>query len=108
MRIDIKPLSVNEAYTGKRYKTEKYRRYKFALLCKLPRMEIGPPPYRVQYVFGLSNPSADIDNPVKPFQDILQEKYKFNDKHIDEIQVKREKVKKGSEFISFKIESIND
>lgn len=107
MRIKIKPLSVNEAYSGKRYKTEKYKRYKFALLCKLPRLELPPPPYRVEYVFGLSNPSADIDNPVKPFQDVLQAKYGFNDKHIDEISVKRAKVPKGSEFISFKIEAIN-
>lgn len=107
MQIDIKPLSVNEAYTGKRYKTEKYRRYKFALLLKLPPLELPPPPYRVEYVFGLSNPSADIDNPVKPFQDVLQSKYGFNDKHIDEISVKRAKVLKGSEFISFKIEGIN-
>ena len=103
MRIDIKPLSVNEAYTGKRSKTEKYRRYKFALLCKLPRLELPPPPYRVEYEFGLSNPSADIDNPVKPFQDVLQSKYGFNDKEIDEILVKRAKVRKGEEYIRFKI-----
>lgn len=61
----------------------------------------------VYIVFGLSSKNADIDNPVKPFLDILQKKYQFNDRHIYELNIKKVDVKKGEEFIDFEIDEIN-
>lgn len=65
------------------------------------------PPYLLNIVFGFSSPLADIDNGLKPFIDILQKKYEFNDKDIVELNVKKEKTVKGKEFILFEILTIN-
>lgn len=107
INIEIKPLSVNEAYTGRRYKTDKYRRYKRALLNMLPKITLPEPPYMVLFEFGFSSSSSDWDNCIKQFQDTLQAKYKFNDKSIKTGVVNTELVPKGSEYIRFKIISIN-
>ena len=64
------------------------------------------PPFKVNYVFGFSNKASDLDNPVKVLTDILQKKYGFNDKDIYEMNVKKKIVKKGEEYIKFKIESL--
>ncbi len=104
MRLSIKPLSVNECWQGKRFKTPKYKKYEKDVRSLLIPIKIPNPPYKVNYTFGFSSAASDIDNPVKPFQDILSKEYGFNDKLIFEINVRRVKVKKGNEFIEFKIE----
>ena len=103
MRINIKPLSVNECWQGKRFKTPKYKSYEIELLYRLKCLAIPEPPYELNITFGLSNVLSDWDNPVKPFQDILQKKYGFNDKNIFKAVVIKEKVSKGNEFIDFEI-----
>jgi Holliday junction resolvase RusA-like endonuclease len=108
MRIDIKPLSVNQAWKGRRIKTKQYKDYEKALLLLLPKTyKIGEPPYHVEYIFGFSSVLSDVDNPVKLVQDILQKKYKFNDKDIQSFCATKEKVKKGEEYFSFEITSAN-
>ena len=49
---------------------------------------------------------ADWDNPIKPFVDILQKKYGFNDRDILEATVKKVKTAKGKEYIEFSLEGI--
>jgi hypothetical protein len=51
----------------------------------------------------MSNVLSDWDNPVKPFQDILQKRYGFNDKNIFKAVVTKVKVPRGYEFIDFEI-----
>ena len=51
--------------------------------------------------FGLSSKNADVDNPIKPFLDILQKKYGFNDRQIYRLTVEKEDVAKGYEYIEF-------
>ncbi len=102
----IKPLSVNDCWQGKRFKTKKYKEYEKILLVMLPTIELPKPPYKVYYEFGFSSASSDLDNPIKPLQDILQKKYGFDDKNIFEMVAKRVKVKKGEEYLVFKIESV--
>lgn len=97
-------MSVNKAYTGERFKTKECRTYVRSILYMLPKIKLPEPPYRVSYVFGVSNMASDIDNPVKLFQDILQKKYGFNDKEIHSMEVLKVKTKRGSEFIKFEIE----
>lgn len=106
-KIKLKPLSVNEAWQGKRFKTPLYKSYERSLLYLLPHYELPKPPYEVYYEFGVSSPLADWDNPVKPFQDVLQKKYKFNDKDIVRAVVTKIKVEKGDEYISFEIITID-
>jgi len=100
--LKIKPLSVNEAWQGKRFKTEKYKKYEIDLLYLLPKLNIPEPPYRLEIEFGMSKLS-DIDNPLKPFLDVLQKKYLINDRDVLELTVKKTLVKKELEFIDFKI-----
>lgn len=108
MKINIKPLSVNQAWQGRRFKTDKYKSYEKELLYLLPnRKNFGclDGNLRIDIKFGFSSKSSDIDNPVKPLLDILQKKYKFNDSQIYELHVKKTVVDKGDEFIEFNLES---
>jgi Holliday junction resolvase RusA-like endonuclease len=107
VNINIKPLSVNQCWQGKRFKTPKYKQYEKDLLLMLPKIKLPKPPFKVYYEFGFSNSLSDWDNPIKPLQDILQKKYDFDDRHIFEATVKKTKVKKGKEYIKFEINSIN-
>ena len=104
MKINIKPLRVNKCWQGKRFKTPEYKNYERELLFTLKPFSVPLPPFKVYYEFGFSSASSDLDNPVKPFQDILSKKYGFNDKLIEEMTVKRKKVKKGAEYVKFEIE----
>lgn len=104
--LRIKPLSVNEAWQGKRFKTKKYLAYEKELMLKLPKLQMPQPPYKVFYEFGFSNSLSDWDNPCKPLQDIMQKKYGFNDRDILEANVKKLMVKKGDEYFTVYFESI--
>lgn len=102
MIIKIKPLSVNEAWKGRRYKTAKYDHYRSLVLYSLPRkMDIPDGVFCVACRWGLSSKNADFDNPIKPFIDALQMKYKFNDRQISQGLIEKVYVKKGEEFIEF-------
>lgn len=106
-KIDIKPLTVNQAWAGRRFKTPKYKKYEHDLLLLLPKIKLPDPPYEAHYHFGFSSNGSDIDNPVKPLQDVLQKKYNFNDNLIHKMILTREKVKKGEEFIRFEIRKLD-
>lgn len=106
IKIDIKPMSVNKAWQGKRFKTEDYKVYERNCLLLLPKLTIPSDNLRLSIVFGVSNKANDIDNGLKPLIDILQKKYDFNDSRIYELNVRKELTKKGSEFILFEIEGI--
>ena len=103
MRIDIKPLSVNDAWKGRRFKTKKYKAYEKAVLLMLPKFEVPEGNLFLDLEFGLSSRAADIDNPIKCFIDCLQKEYDFDDNRIYELRVKKVIVKKGSEYINFNI-----
>jgi Holliday junction resolvase RusA-like endonuclease len=104
--INIKPLSVNQAWQGKRFKTNLYKQYEHDVLLLLPKIKIVQPPYRLNIVVGFSNKASDIDNVLKPFLDILQKKYGINDKHIEVLHIEKQIVTKKNDFISFEIVSI--
>lgn len=106
MKINLKPLSVNCAFQGKRYKTKKYEQYERNALLLLPAFKLTEPPYKLTIEFGFSNKASDIDNPLKMILDILCKKYKFDDKDVYELNVKKVIVKKGAEYIQFKIQAL--
>ena len=106
MVINIKPLSVNEAWKGRRFKTKKYDAYIKDVLMILPKLNIEIDKIELNLKFGLSNKNADIDNPVKCFVDCLQKKYGFNDKKIYRMTIEKVDVKKGCEFIDFDIKEL--
>ena len=99
--VEIKPLSVNLAWKGKRYKTDTYKAYEKELMLKLPRLNVPNGKIRIDVTFYFKNSLSDIDNPLKPFLDILQKKYGFNDRDIFQLNVK--KVVSKIEGIEFNI-----
>lgn len=101
--VMIKPLSVNQAWQGKRFKTPIYKAFEKELLLKLKKIKIPEGKLLLKVTFGLSSKNADWDNPVKPFQDILQKKYGFNDSRIYRGEIEKVDVVKGKEFIIFEL-----
>jgi len=102
-KIRIKPLSVNECWKGSRYKNDKYKRFETAVLYMLPKLKIPEGRLHLDLEFGFSSTLSDWDNPIKPFQDVLEKKYGFNDNRIKSANIEVKQVKKGKEFIKFKI-----
>jgi len=99
-KINEKPLSVNQAWQGKRFKTPIYKAYEKEMLLRMPagKIEIDQM-LRVEFFFGFSNKASDLDNPVKLLLDIAQKKYGFNDSNVYELNVRKCIVKKGEEFL---------
>jgi Holliday junction resolvase RusA-like endonuclease len=108
MFLDIKPLSVNQAWQGKRFKTPAYKKYQADILSILRPLDVPKGYIELSLVFGFSSKCADFDNPVKPFVDCLQKKYGFNDNKVKRCTIEVKHVKKGKEFIEFEIIPINE
>ena len=103
-KLNEKPLSINEAWQGKRFKTPAYKAYEEAMILLMPKAKVDPEQMlRVEFFFGFSNKASDLDNPVKLLMDIAQKKYGFNDKNVFELNVRKCIVKKGEEFIQMGI-----
>jgi Holliday junction resolvase RusA-like endonuclease len=99
-KINEKPLSVNQAWQGKRFKTPIYKAYEKEMLLRMPAGKIETDQMlRVEFFFGFSNKASDLDNPVKLLLDIAQKKYGFNDSNVYELNVRKCIVKKGEEFL---------
>lgn len=107
INLKIKPLSVNECWQGKRFKTKAYLKYEKDLLLILPKIKMPEPPFEIYFEVGFSNKGSDLSNILKPFEDILQKQYRFNDNQVYSISMKKKIVKKGNEYISFEIKNIN-
>jgi Holliday junction resolvase RusA-like endonuclease len=105
-KINVKPMSVNEAWAGRRFKTPIYKKYEAMVLLLLNKATIGTPPYKLDIEYGFSNTASDIDNPNKLLIDIMQKKYGFNDSKIYELNTRKKIVKKGQEYLHFTIQSI--
>ena len=106
MRVNIKPLSVHSAWQGRRFKTPTYKKYEQDLLFVLPQLKVSKNSLKIVYRFGFSSKLADLANPEKLVTDILCKKYGFNDNQIYEMQLFKEIVPKGAEFIEFEITEI--
>jgi len=98
INLKIKPLSVNKAWQGKRFKSPEYKKYEIQVLRMLPDIEIKEFK-RLKITFGFSNMMSDIDNPTKLVLDLLQKKYNVNDRDLIYLVLHKEKTKKGEEFI---------
>ena len=106
IKLEIKPMSTNRAWKGKRFKTDEYKIFERSMLLILPKIKPTEAPYEVIYEFGYSNKANDIDNSIKQTTDILQKKYLFNDKEIYKMVVEKVIVPKGKEYIKFEIKTL--
>lgn len=105
--IKIKPMTVNQAWQGRKYKTPKYKAWCESISWMLPQtMEVPKGRMMLCVTFGVSSKLSDMDNLLKPFIDALQDKYGFNDRQIYAGIVQKEDVPKGQEFISYELKDI--
>ena len=105
-KMAIKALSVNKCWKGRRFKTDIYKGYEKHLSLILNRkINLPDGKLRLTAIFGFSNSGSDLDNPLKPFIDILQARYLFNDSRIYHLDITKVDVKTGQDFIDFKLES---
>ena len=104
--LKIKPLSVNQAYKGRKFRTSQYDKYisEVTDLLKGSTFDFYGK-LHLDIEFGFSSKASDIDNPVKCFVDCLQKHFGFNDKMIYSMSLKKVDVKKGCEYIDFNIEN---
>jgi len=105
MKIHIKALSVNKCWQGRRFKTQEYKDYEKEVFYLLEPMKVSKKKKLiVSITVGFKSVLADIDNIAKPFIDILQKKYGFNDNQIYGLELYKEIVpKKEDQFIMFEI-----
>jgi len=103
--INIKPLSVNEAFNGQRTRSKKYDAFINSMMFLLPKHIEYPDAENIKLAieFGFSSKASDIDNCCKSFIDCIVKKYKVDDRNIYELHVFKEIVKKGNEYIKFRI-----
>lgn len=107
IKLNIKPLSVNEAYQGRRFRTPKHDLFKTAIKYLLPTSyDMPEPPYCIYFEFGVSSALSDGDNLIKLTQDSIADKYGFNDRYIKRWVIDIEHVKKGEEYIKFEIKHL--
>lgn len=108
-RIDLKPLSVNKCWQGKRFATKDYKIYEKELVSLLPDSITIPndkTKLQIYIRWGFSSSLSDYDNPLKPFQDILQKKYNFDDRYIYLGIIEKTVVPRGEEHIYFCIREL--
>ena len=110
--IPYKPFSVNEAWQGRRYRTPLYKKFALDVFRLIRRIRPQKPRRRYPRfcalrVGGFSNSQSDIDNPVKPFQDVLFDawKMKSKDHQVQFMIIEKAKAKKGQEFIGFHVDA---
>ena len=106
VKLDIKPLSLNHAYRGRRFATQELKDFKDTVSLILPKRTPLRGNLSVFYRFGVSSKGADVDNCIKVFQDALAETYGFNDNRIYRWVVEKVIVPKGQEFIMFEIDEL--
>jgi Holliday junction resolvase RusA-like endonuclease len=103
--VPVKPMSQNKAFLGRKTKSAEYRVYTGNVSSFLPPLDVPEGQLKLTLDVYYSNRAADIDNCLKPFIDILQINYGFNDNKIYKLDVEKFIVKKGEEHIDFKIEA---
>jgi len=104
IKVPIKPLSVNGAWKGQRYRTDEYKCYAQHLSLLLPnKIDIPDGKLEIHFRFYFSSEGSDYDNPIKPAQDVICKKYGIQDNKFYRATIEKHLVKKGQERIEFKI-----
>ena len=106
-RLKLKPLSVNEAFKGTRFKTKAYKAFISDVFNLLPKRKLPKLPEKAKlfahYRWGFSSVLSDNDNPTKPFQDVLFERMPNDDRDVVFTILEKHIVPKGKEYIDFHV-----
>jgi len=112
MECPVKPLSINAAYTLKRKKSAKYRKFEELMALELQGYRIpknrlpNEMRFKLSIHWGFATSLSDVDNPIKTLLDVLQRWFGFDDKQIMRIAATKTVVGKGREFINFTLTEI--
>lgn len=110
LTVPEKPLTVNRAWRGRRFKTPMYEKFWNSVSAWLWKRRPPKLPKEgalfAHYKFYVSNMGSDVDNCVKVFQDPLFEWLEMNNKDIDDKRIRffiaeKIKVRKGDEKIEW-------
>ena len=72
MIIELKPVSINEAFQGKRFKTRKCKDFENDFMLLAPKRKMIKGKIEVEYKFHLRNHKMiDYDNCIKVVQDLI-------------------------------------
>lgn len=104
VKLDIKPISVNKAFQGQRFKTKECKEYEKELWLLLPKRPMIYGEVEIWFDFFLVNyGKTDISNLVKVTEDILVKKgYIQDDRKIVKMHLSKVKSKKDMVTISIK------
>ena len=108
IRVDIKPLSSNQAWQGRRFSTKAKTQFENAMRLLLPAAHVRANPfYSVAYNFYLVNFSrTDADNLVKTTQDCLVKRGIISDDRLV-IDSRVRKFPSESDRIEIEIEGVS-
>jgi len=103
-KINMAPLSVNKAYSGRHFPTRELKEFKNSFPFLLPKhIKIPEDKIQIKLLFGVSNKGSDVDNLCKCVIDGLSSSYEFNDNRVYKVIAEKSIVEKGNEFIEFEI-----
>jgi len=87
--VEVKPLSVNALFRGRRFKTNNYKEYEKELLYLLPKEKKITGNIAITLEFYLKNYSrTDVDNLAKGILDILKKaEYIEDDRKVTELHL---------------------
>jgi Holliday junction resolvase RusA-like endonuclease len=109
IKLEIKPLSVNAAWQGRRFKTPEYKHFEndvsLLIMAQKPGKFIDTA-VEVSYEFHIKNYlKTDVDNLVKPLQDVLVKKGIISDDRFIK-KITAEKFKSSEDFINISIKEV--
>lgn len=105
LSINLKPLSTNDAWRGRKFSTQAKKLYEAQLRERLEWCTFsGKPPYRIHFKFYISS-MQDYDNCIKVSQDTLCEFFDINDRDIHYAIIEKIPTKRWEEHFEVEIES---
>ena len=102
--VNLKPLSINIAFKGRRFKTQECKQYEKDLWVLLPKKERVEGKYSLVLDFFLKRPgNTDVSNLIKILEDILVKKeYIKDDRYCWDLHVRKHKADEDSIGIEIK------
>ena len=107
--LPLKSLSVNKAWSGRRFKSVYYKEFEKEVCALLPfSHKTITSEVEIHYTFYVKNyKMSDVDNMIKPIQDlIIAREYLKDDRQI--VFLSAEKVKSEKESIEIEIINYGD
>ena len=106
IKIPIKPISINECWQGRRFKTKKYDKFIIDMLRVMPKREMLTGSIKLEIRLYLKSLlRGDIDNFIKPIVDCVVKKGWIKD-DIFIVLLEVEKFKSAEEFFEIELKKL--